>query len=214
MATAGEQTIKEKIESLTDLPVGFTPNLASKWEVLENGLKPEKKPLVFAWRKYLSMAASLLFIGGAGLLLIKNINTKPPLANAVKQEIKLPPTNLQVAKAPIKINKKRLDNVRSKKVVSPQPVLLPQADTAAPEPVFVEQPIVPTEAIAVAEPTLAKKPKRFEEVDFNTPVIGTTVPTQTYVESQKFRFRIGFGGGTKTVSSQSKQPAVSLSTAF
>lgn len=211
MATAGEQIIKEKIEGLNDLPVGYTPNLQSKWEVLESGLKPKKRRLFFIWNRYTSIAAAFLFIGGAGLLLIKNINNKPQSADVVKPKIEVPEANLQVVTIPAKETEKRVRNFRSKKPTRLQQVMIPQLDTAIQDPIFIEH-IEPV--VATLETTAIKKPKRFEEIDFNTPVIGTSVPTQTYVESQKFRFRIGFGGGTKTASSQSKQPAVSLSTAF
>ncbi len=212
METAGEQIIKEKIDGLTDFPDGYTPNLASKWEVLENGLKPKRRPLMLLWSNYVSIAATLLFIGGATLLLIKQTSHKPTAQSAIVVQ---PKRKVNVIKAPILSEPTKAKPIYAKsshpKRVSAEQGL-PQADTSKNNIMPHEQPLEP--AVVVVETTPAKKPRRFEEIDFNNPVIGTSVPTQTYVESQKFRFRIGFGGGTKAVSSQSSQPAVSLSTAF
>lgn len=212
MATPGEQIIKEKIEGLNDLPVGYTPNLQSKWEVLENGLKPEKKPLLFAWSKYLSIAASLLFIGGASLLLIKQTSTKPkPQAAIVVQ----PKRKIDVAKAPVLSTTIKVKQVYAKssniQKVSVEQVL-PQTDTLKSNTTPPDQPLALVEALVETIP--AKKPKRFEEIDFNTPVIGASVPTQTYVESQKFRFRLNIGGSAKITSSKPTQPEIGFRTSF
>lgn len=213
METAGEQIIKEKIDGLTDFPDGYTPNLASKWEVLENGLKPKRRPLMLLWSNYVSIAATLLFIGGATLLLIKPTSNKPKAKAVivVQPKRKVDVIKAPVLSEPIKAKPIYAKSSHPKRVSAEQG--LPQADTSKNNIMPNEQPIEPV--VAVIETTPTKKPKRFEEIDFNNPVIGTSVPTQTYVESQKFRFRLGFGGGVNTAASQSTNPPlIRLRTAF
>jgi hypothetical protein len=90
--------------------------------------------------------------------------------------------------------------------------ILPQLNTLANAP-LMNEPVLESTTV-VTETAVAKKAKRFTEVDFNNPIIGASAPTQTYVESQKFRFRIGVGGSVKNASPQTTQPVIGLRTSF
>ena len=73
MEMRSDKIIQDKINSVNDLPEGYSPNLNSKWELLQAGLKPEqnKKPVLYYVQRASAVAAMLLLIGGSSLLIIK-----------------------------------------------------------------------------------------------------------------------------------------------
>jgi hypothetical protein len=78
MEMRSDKIIHDKINSVNDLPEGYSPNLNSKWELLQAGLKSEqnKKSVMYYIQRTSVVAAMLLLIGGSGLLIIKKL-TKP-----------------------------------------------------------------------------------------------------------------------------------------
>ena len=66
--------IRTKLSTLNSLPKGYTPNLESKWSMLEAGLSGQTKRNTL-W-KPVRVAAMLLLLGGASLL-IPLIKQKP-----------------------------------------------------------------------------------------------------------------------------------------
>lgn len=213
MEMRSDKMIQEKINSVNDLPDGYAPNLNSKWELLQAGLKPvqNKRPLLYYIQRASAVAAMLLLIGGSGLLIIKK-PTKPT-ASSVKTA-----TSNGIAAAP---HAKPIHQVKEEKaVVTPNHKIkntdVNKASVAvATNPVKttinkVEQPVS-----EVAQPTIDHAPKelvaavteRFAEVDFTTPVLAPNVPTDVLVKAQKFKFKLGVGNNNQ-VNIQSENNAV------
>ena len=201
MEMRSDKIIQDKINSVNDLPEGYSPNLNSKWELLQAGLKPEqnKKPVLYYIQRASAVAAMLLVIGGSGLLIIKK-PTKPSVSNIITN------TNSYVTVAPkveivntieeqkttpstSKTTKKVMANVPIKLVVNNQNISI---DSSTQKVEAVTQPIVNTtinEQVASTE--------RFTEVDFTSPIITPSTPTDVLVKAQKFKFKLGVGNNNQ-----------------
>jgi len=203
MEMRSDKIIQDKINSVNDLPEGYSPNLNSKWELLQAGLKPEqnKKPVFYYIQRASAVAAMLLVIGGSGLLIIKK-PTKPSVSNIITN------TNSYVTVAPkveivntieeqkttpstSKTTKKVMANVPIKLVVNNQNISI---DSSTQKVEAVTQPIVNTtinEQVASTE--------RFTEVDFTSPIITPSTPTDVLVKAQKFKFKLGVGNNNQVI---------------
>lgn len=194
METAENSTIQQKINSVTDLPHGYTPNLQSKWDLLEAGLnKQERKTSLFYFRYISGIAAALLLIGGAGLYIIKN--NKPVTKPAAQQtqplfSVKEPIINEGIPATDKSITIKQKSANRINKTILPV-----KAEMSAEIIVQTSDSVVYSIPSEEVQPALVsnKKASRFVELDFNEPVITDQAPSQVVVESKRFRFRIGSG---------------------
>jgi hypothetical protein len=150
--------LKEKFESIDDLPLDFTPNLESKWELVAAALpakKSSKKPL-FIW--YLSGVAALF------LAVFTFFWTGP------KQDLSVAVLTPKVIEKPIEIvaiNKNELANVKTlnKRKTSlnkreETTILVQTKDSVLP----IE------ESKLVAEKVPEKITSRFVEIDFTDEV--------------------------------------------
>lgn len=95
-----DNIIQNKLNSLDTLPESYTPNLDSKWSMLEAGLEGNKKTIA-TW-KPIAAAALLLLLGGATLLLqqikpravVTSDNVKPErLSNTITPIASAPTLN-------------------------------------------------------------------------------------------------------------------------
>ncbi|MES2726290.1 MAG: hypothetical protein V4643_04255 [Bacteroidota bacterium] len=196
--------IKVKIDSVIDLPDGYTPNLNNKWELLEAGLvkQKEKKPVLFYVRQTAWIAALLLLFGGVGLFLIKQVQTTPATKptssfNVTKQTDKKEVGKLQVVKQAIITPDSKRDLHTKPGVVKKNMVLESKEIIEEPLIVFIDSPKV-LQIVAVEQVTA--KAKRFVEIDFNEPIVSAKTSMENVVASQKFKFKIGFSAQSNAAS--------------
>ncbi len=207
--------IKNKIDSVTDLPEGYVPNLNSKWELLQAGLpqqpeKKERKPVLFYIQRVAAVAAMLLMIGGSSLLLIKKTNTAKPQAQVT-------PTSTQPTEKiqPVLTNTKPLEMAQVKSAqISPKPTKTSQQPIIIDSVQQVPSPIINPEP--TPEPMLAQAVPMpvITEVDFTEPVLQSTTPTDVLVKAQRFKFKLGIGETQGLNATTNKPSSIGLRTSF
>jgi len=195
--------IKQKIDSINSLPPNYEPNLESKWELLEAGLKPNKtKPFLFWFNRIGAAAAVLLLVGGIGMYgikLIKSNGVKKPVVAQVKANFKRENLTQADKKTGIKINNKAINKkqekytkVKSTKIIAEQVPLL-----------VLKNEVIDTFSIPVSIKDnrvveTMKKQKRFTEIDFGETII--TKPLEMKVANiQNFKFKVGTTFPNKTL---------------
>lgn len=186
--------IKQKIDSINSLPQNYEPNLESKWELLEAGLKSNKPKLfVFWFNRIGSAAAILLLFGGIGIYVIKVVkptNLKKPATAQVqrieKKEYGKPSlkSNSMANIQPINTNKDVIVKPKKlKKVIEKEPLMITDnkhLDT-------------PIHLVTIAENRAmetVKKHKRFTEIDFEEPVLNKPLAIKV-ASIQNLKFKIG-----------------------
>lgn len=216
MEMRSNKIIQDKINSVNDLPEGYSPNLNSKWELLQAGLKPEqnKKPVLYYIQRASAVAAMLLLIGGSGLLIIKK-PTKPTASNITTNNKNI----VNVAPNPERVNaveeKKTIPSPQktNKKVMVNAPIQLAvntpntSIDSSTQKVEVVNQPIANTtinEQVATTE--------RFTEVDFTSPILTPSTPTDVLVKAQKFKFKLGVGNNNQVNLQSENNPVFKLKT--
>ena len=83
MEMRSNDILHEKINAVTDLPDGYAPNLASKWELIDaavNKVETKRKPTLFYVKRISAVAAMLLMIGGSWLMFVRKPQTAKPQA--------------------------------------------------------------------------------------------------------------------------------------
>lgn len=221
MNRLNNDVIREKLNSLDTLPEGYSPNLTSKWEVLEAGLgeKTERKKPVLFWVKRISTVAAIaLFIGGSGVLLIQRPN-KP-----VKQKAQLKEVISPVDEQPVLVVNKNTKPVISRRtktagkqpesVVKPLPVKANEEGPVSETFTQMQEPMQETEAVATATNERVKRPARFTEVDFNEPVITAQPPSPSLVKAQRFRFKLGLGNNEQVRVGVGQSTPIGFKTGF
>jgi hypothetical protein len=201
MEMRSDKIIQDKINSVDDLPEGYSPNLNSKWELLQAGLKPEqnKKPVLYYIQRASAVAAMLLLIGGSGLLIIKK-PTKPTASNIItnNNNIVNAAPNAETVNAVEEKKATPSSPKTTKKVIVNAPIQLAvntpntSSDSSIQKVEVVNQPIINTtinEQVATTE--------RFTEVDFTSPIITPSTPTDVLVKAQKFKFKLGIGNNNQ-----------------
>lgn len=191
-----DKVIRDRLNALDTLPEGYTPNLASKWSVLEAGMENKRKKPVVIW-KYVAAAAMLLMVGGASLLLIRPAKPVAKTSDANKtigapvisdHKPSQPIAIIEVKKETNSLQKVR--KLAAQKPEEPQPVAVVAIDTT-----IITQ---PQEQLAVAQ-VKVKKP-RFTEIDFDdNPAEKLSEPVMA---AQKFRFRVNFGNAVSGTQNQ------------
>lgn len=169
--------LKEKFESIDDLPLDFTPNLDSKWELVAAALpaqKSSKKPL-FIW--YLSGVAALF------LAVITFFWAEPKqdlsLAAIAPKVVEKPTAFVAAPKKEIATIKPTYNRKISLKKREEAPVLVQTKDS-----------ILPIEAnVLVAEKAPEKIKSRYVEIDFTDEVYAAKFPAANTSEKLvQFRF--------------------------
>ena len=217
METANN-TLKHKIDSVNDLPEGYQPNLASKWELLEAGLRPverERKPVLFYVKRISAVAAMLLMIGGSWLIMVRkpqpakpqanieNRLTQPALTRVAKPALSAT-SNEHKSKHDVRIVVKNKANVVPPSKQLPTPEIGPTPENNACKPVEEETPI---QVVAV-------KPPHFTEVDFTEPILTNTPPAESVVKAQRFRFKLGGGNESPTQAGTAIPRGIGFKTSF
>jgi hypothetical protein len=218
MEMRSDKIIQDKINSVDDLPEGYSPNLNSKWELLQAGLKPEqnKKPVLYYIQRASAVAAMLLLIGGSGLLIIKK-PTKPSALNittnvnsvlkvAPKVEIVNSIEEQKTTPSTTKTTKKVMVNAPIQLAVNNQNTSI---DTITQNLEVVTQPIVNT---TINEQVASNE--RFTEVDFTSPIITPSTPTDVLVKAQKFKFKLGVGNNFQVNNHTEFTPVIRIKTGF
>lgn len=201
MEMRSNKIIQDKINSVNDLPEGYSPNLNSKWELLQAGLKPEqnKKPVLYYIQRASAVAAMLLLIGGSGLLIIKK-PTKPTASNITTNNKNI------VSVAP---NTERVNAVEEKKAIPSSPKTTKKVMVNAPIQLAVNTPNTSidssTQKVEVVNQSTfnttineqVATTERFTEVDFISPILTPSTPTDVLVKAQKFKFKLGVGNNNQ-----------------
>ena len=169
--------LKEKFESIDDLPLDFTPNLDSKWELVAAALpakKSNKKPL-FIW--YLSGVAALF------LAVITFFWSEPkqdlPLAAIPPKVVEKPTAFVAAPKKEIAIVKHANKRKTSLKKREEAPVWVQAKDSILPA--------IPAITVAEKAPEIVKS--RYVEIDFTNEVYAAKFPlANTSEKLVQFRF--------------------------
>lgn len=171
-----DNIVQSKLNSLDTLPEGYTPNLESKWSMLEAGLEGNAKRTV-AW-KPIAAAAVVLILGGATLLLQQLKPKVAVTADYSKQEVKPKnSTSEPIASAPIPTQIKTAATPTTTKATNTQPVIehAPAALKVVDEQTVPAQETPQRDAVIEqlqeTQPLIAALPKikkqQFVEIDFN-----------------------------------------------
>jgi hypothetical protein len=189
METHSNNIIKKKIDAITALPDNYTPNLNSKWELLQAGLPKQKRPLVFYIKNISALAAMLLLIGGFAIQYFSK-SSKPVAKSTLisyHKEKEIP------KRESTPITQETKNKVQKTKT----PIRLKKTSVAEQ---VLEMPIVNTDSISVtpvqtliALAPVTKKNKRFTEIDFDAPVqqAYTNNTTNNNVAATAPSFRLG-----------------------
>lgn len=188
METREHELIRQKLETVTGLPDGYAPNLDSKWELLEASLNKSeraKKPLF--WISAIGSAAALFVVSTLLMITMRQEMPVPEKNKVTEKALKAEPGVIQQAvvqqkNQPEEITGRNKRNHVPVQLKNNEPVVGPVPENIPDE--------VPAETLMV----LTEKTPRFVEMDFNEPVINNQAPSETVMESQRFRFRIGVGG--------------------
>lgn len=217
METANN-TLKQKIDSVNDFPEGYQPNLSSKWELLDAGLRSaerERKPLLFYIKRMSAIAAMLLMIGGSWLIMVRKPqpakpqvsmtsgSTQPNLTNSVKSVSPIAVVEQKI-KSDIRFGvKKKVKGVNpSQQTITPETIPTPNDEAC--KPAHEE---IPVQIVAV-------KPPHFTEADFTEPIITNTPPTENVVKAQRFRFKLGGANESPTQAGTSVPKGIGFKTSF
>lgn len=177
--------IQQKLNSLDTLPEGYTPSMASKFELLMTAAPAEKKQSKWLYFIPAGIAATI-----ALLILVQphytsvDCNTQH-YAGRLQSTVAVAPA--QVAETPTVVVKQT--RIKSTKQISPVVQLaVTPATTSQPEEVVATADT--TTQLLAAAPVVPQKKIRFTEVDFDdTPLNAPVVVQQTPTGKQKFSFR-------------------------
>lgn len=169
--------LKEKFESIDDLPLDFTPNLESKWELVSAALPAKKsdKKLLFIW-----------YLGGVAALFLAVISffwAEPkqvlPLAILSPKVVEKPAALVVAPKKEIAIVKPTNKRKTSLKKREEAPVWVQAKDTILPA--------MPAITVAEKAPEIVKS--RYVEIDFTNEVYAAKFPlANTSEKLVQFRF--------------------------
>jgi hypothetical protein len=192
---ATERTMMEKVNSIDYLPGDYAPNLQSKWELLDAGLRPQRKR--HAWIYFLGsgIAAAILLLFGPAILLQQQKKSPASLPRKTAgEQLEQGFKNAGVADA--KPGAKYIPKKQKVKQALPEPAqqkaemmvtVAAETDSLAGLP--------EEKNVMLAE---VPKAKRFTEIDFDQPAIGNRAPDGPVIASQRFRFKIGVGAQTNS----------------
>jgi len=179
--------IQQKLNSLDTLPEGYTPSMASKFELLMTAAPTEKKQSKWLYFIPAGIAATI-----ALLILVQpdytsvDCNTQHYAGRLQYTEVVDP---VQVTETPSVAVKQ----TRSKRT---KPVLPAVQLAVAPAPLTTRQPeeevvaVDTTTQLLASAPVVTQKKIRFTEVDFDdAPLNSPVVVQQTPTGKQKFSFR-------------------------
>lgn len=206
METVEHGRIRDKISSVDGLPQGYSPDLQSKWELLEAGLKPAKRKALSTYFVRVGVAAGFLLL--AGIMTWKPLSEQAAPVPVASGEIRQVPQADDVpvpdgsgashAQEPAKPVR------RSARKKSPAPVYAKDNRAAAYNDTCTDP--LPGPLTGETELAAVPKAKRFVEIDFDRPAVGTHEPEKEVIASQRFRFRVGLGTQTRSGAAGASSP--------
>lgn len=179
------QYIKQQIDSVTEFPDGYRPNLETKWEILATSILEQKKQksTYLFWSK-LAVAASLLIILGLGItILIDQDSTYKNTTTQAAKPSTLDKRNFVVASKEVvasKLHQRKiaLNNIKKKTIESPITELR-ETDSI----IEVNTPVTsPSISISASE--------RNVEIDYFEPAISIHTSNETIVKAIQFKFTL------------------------
>jgi hypothetical protein len=205
--------IRDKINSLDELPENYHPNMASKWSLLEAGLDGNENRKVIAW-KHIAVAAVLVMMAGSAFVLLNYQETSQlsEKSTVIKNASTLSKANVpgRTESQPVQEMKEEPQPV--KKVNREKIFLAPvkEEDMIAVIPVkdSIVQPFTPVKETAMLTVNAPKaKKRRFIEVDFNDN-IAVNKPAEPVPDPPQARFRINIASGQD---GNTREPIISIS---
>lgn len=179
--------IQQKLNSLDTLPEGYTPSMASKFELLMTAAPAEKKQSKWLYFIPAGIAATI-----ALLILVQpdytsvDCNTQHYAGRLQNTEVVDPiqiveTSTITVEQSHIKRTKQVLPAVQLAVAPAPLPTRQPEEEVVA---------VDTTTQLLASVPVVPQKKIRFTEVDFDdAPLNAPVVVQQTPTSKQKFSFR-------------------------
>ena len=123
--------IRDKIESLQQLPAGYLPDLSSKWEIIEAGLPVKKKSSLSIMVKWSVAAAAIIGICFTGITINQNKDTQNGIMSSISTPSLPVPKSIQkehvaVIAKPAIIKKNRLSKILKQAPLSKMGVVAKQ----------------------------------------------------------------------------------------
>lgn len=187
-----DKSVREKLNQLTGLPEGYTPNLQSKWALLEASLEAEQHSKRRGF--WMLRAAAVLFLFSVSAVMYFYLHRTAPMANPLQARSSVTPAPVP-ARQPVAPSIVQVVAQRP----APRPVRAVEQNTPLPQ---VEQPVIngvvpqtEVEAIlATTEATIAvtkKKNKvRYEQMDFGNTVVTTGTLAQQIPPAKTFQIKL------------------------
>jgi hypothetical protein len=212
--------IRDKINSLDELPESYHPNMASKWSLLEAGLErnDNDKRKVIAWKR-ITVAAVLLMMAGSAFVLFnyKETSQLSEKSTVIESAPTLSEANVPNASTSLSMTeqqsvpemKKDLQGIKKperKKYLS-API---KEDRIAVIPIkdSIVQPLAPVKETGMLTANAPKaKKRRFIEMDFNDN-IAVNKPIDPVPDPPQARFKINIGSGQE---GNTREPIISFS---
>jgi hypothetical protein len=230
MRNIDEKIIFDKINNLESLPDGYTPNLESKFGLMNAGRYERKKRRGIIWYCSMAAAAAVLLFFAGGYWFKKESLPVPGSATTVNTEVAVKQTKALPANAVAHtdaITSSYKSNSNKRQFPIPQsPITHPQSqqpiafitDSVQKEntPAVIQELTAPaqpaTVTIAATQPAPATK-RRYTQVDFNDNISNDKLANKTWSATGS-RFKISpFGkdnNAPKTNALQQEEPSLHL----
>jgi hypothetical protein len=208
MKTQDDKLVQSKLNSLDTLPEGYTPNIASKWTLIEEALD-ERRTDRIAFRKIFLRIAACLVLLLISAALWMNSGNENIMTDSTTQTIDKPAENAQqdihpesqnatpqvaaVNKPNGKIHSIENTQVRSNVIT----VVEEELPVTAEENSAVE--------VAVTEPVVKKNRKRYSQVDFEEATPLPQIPNDEVAQS--FSFKVSLVKRPEIANSNSMEPS-------
>ncbi|RYD70041.1 MAG: hypothetical protein EOP53_26115 [Sphingobacteriales bacterium] len=187
-----DKNIQNKIDSIESLPVGYSPNLEGKWEILEATIPHQKRKFKFS----LAIAASIVLLIGFTLIFYQNTKFKtgkilaekpvPAEKKAAAKEtvILLQSTAIKRNTETIPAKQRALKIPKETHIYeSPKMVWVPDSVVKKPE----NEDFLVLQTVAAENIKPAKKGKKlYVEIDFNDVPQTAPKPQQNIAEDSTF----------------------------
>jgi hypothetical protein len=180
-----DNIIKNKIESIDDLPDGYEPDLDSKWETIRIGIhQPKRKrllPLLVASYTTVAILLSIYFINKSNLETNPGIQeqfTEKTIFIEKKHSINNKPTQRKMLKY------EKQDNVETRAIISDPLSGLSQISYEEKQPESFDSLPMPLLAIE-------KKKNRYVVIDFGTDEIDEIQPNHNTASQSDYKFKLG-----------------------
>lgn len=183
------QYIKQQIDSVTEFPDGYTPNLETKWEILATSIQEQKKQkaTLLLWGK-ISAAASVLIIMG---LCLRLFTQQGPIESKIASQLNTDSKIQQILPSPVKVEKeiKPINKVRKRTAVIPIEEIVNDQVAFTYQTIDTNQVKAVNPAIVLPIKATAKMDRNVE-IDFFEPAISVHTSSETIVKAIQFKFTL------------------------